>query len=78
MIKKSEIQHIIKTRFQIQKIVFSSQNISGYELLNQLKSHTRLLSNINSINFSERHLINSVGMEGICFEMSEIWIFTKI
>lgn len=70
--EKSEIQNIIKTKFQMQNIVFSSQNISGDELLNQLKSHTRLFSNINSINFSERHLINSVGTEGICFEVIKI------
>ena len=71
--QKSEIQFLFKKKFQIENknVIFSTKNTSSYELLNKLNIIKNSVSNINSIKFSERHLLNSAGTEGIAFEIIE-------
>ena len=73
MIKKSEIELIFKTKFKIENknVIFSSKNTTSSELLNKLNVIKNSVSNISSIKFSERHLLNTAGTEGIAFEITE-------
>lgn len=73
MIQKNELQFIFKEKFQIENknVIFSTKNTTSSELLNKLNIIKNSVSNINSIKFSERHLINSAGTEGIAFEVIE-------
>ena len=71
--QKSEIQFLFKKKFKIENknVIFSTKNTASSELLNKLNIIKDSVSNISSIKFSERHLINSVGTEGIAFEIIE-------
>jgi GTP-binding protein EngB required for normal cell division len=70
---KSEIQFLFKTKFKIENknVIFSSQSTTSSELLNKLNIIKNSVQNIDSIKFSERHLINSAGVEGVAMEIIE-------
>jgi GTP-binding protein EngB required for normal cell division len=71
--QKSEIQFLFKTKFKIENknVIFSSQSTTSSELLNKLNVIKNSVQNIKSIKFSERHLINSAGVEGVAMEIIE-------
>lgn len=71
--QKDEIQFLFKTKFKIENknVIFSSESTTSSELLNKLNVIKNSVSNIKSIKFSERHLINSAGNEGIALEIIE-------
>lgn len=73
MIKKSEIELIFKKKIKIENknVIFSSKNTTSFELVNKLNVIKNSVSNISSIKFSERDLINTVGNEGITLEIRE-------
>ena len=52
-------------------MIFSSQSTTSSELLNKLNIIKNSVQNIDSIKFSERHLINSAGVEGVAMEIIE-------
>lgn len=72
-VKKAEIVHIFKTKLKLEEknVIFSSTSISSSELLTKLNAIKNSVSNIDSIKFSERHLIQSAGTESIAFEITE-------
>lgn len=71
--QKSEIQFLFKTKFKIENknVIFSSQSTSSSDLLNKLNVIKNSVQNIDKIKFSERHLINSAGVEGVAMEIIE-------
>ena len=71
--QKEEIKFIFKSKFQIpnKNVIFSSQNTTSSELLKNISDLKNSVSNINSIKFSERHLINTAGNEGVALDVFE-------
>ena len=69
--QKCEIQFLLKSKLQIpdKKVLFSSINTNFSELLKSLNEIRNSVSNINSIKFSERHLINTLGTDSISLEV---------
>ena len=72
--QKGEIEFIFKTKLKIpnKNVIFSSKYTSSSQLLAKLNVVKNSVSNISSIKFSERHLINSAGNESIAFEIYDI------
>ena len=72
-VQKAEIQTIFKTKLKLEEknVIFSSLNTSSSELLNKLNDIKNSVENINSIQFSERHLIQSAGTDSIAIEITE-------
>lgn len=71
---KDEIQYIFKTKLQIpnKNVIFSSLYTSSSEILKKLNVCKNSVSNIKSINFSERSLIDTAGKEGVSMELIEL------
>ena len=71
--QKSEIQYLFKSKFKMQSsnLIFSSNKVSGYYILNKLTIIKNNVSNITSIKFSERNLIDTAGKEGLSIEVVE-------
>ena len=69
--QKNEIEFIFKSKLKIpnQNVIFSSKNTSSSQILSKLNVIKNNVSNIDSIKFSERHLINSAGTDSIAFEI---------
>ena len=73
-IKKSEIKNILNIKLKIpnDNIIFSSNKVSKDEILNNINKVKNKVQNINSIKFSLKYLLRTVGCEICDFSMIEI------